>query len=126
MKTLALLQTLVPFLRAKLDAAYQRHAPPRHGPLGALSAAVPPPPPPQQPAPAGPAGGEAPAARLCRLALAAFLRAYPWVHAGHEGARFAYQLLYLLGRSPYYSPGLHLLRLAVVRVTGQDLVRIVE
>lgn len=81
---------------------------------------------PQQPQPAAaePAGGdEAPAARLRRLALSAFLRLYPWVYAGHEGARFAYQLAYLLGRTPYYSPGLHLLRLAVVRVTGQDLVR---
>lgn len=61
--------------------------------------------------------------RVRALAVHAFLTVYPWVHAVHEGARFAYQLLYLLDATPYYSPSLHLLRLAVVRVTGQELVR---
>ena len=55
-------------------------------------------------------------------ALRAFVLLYPWVAAAHEGARFAYQLMYLLGRTPYYSPGLHLLRLQVVRLTGQEAV----
>ena len=45
------------------------------------------------------------------------------MHAGAEGLKFGYQLLYLLEASPYYSPALHLLRQRVVRVSGADLVR---
>lgn len=61
--------------------------------------------------------------RLRAAALAAFLRAYPWLHAGQEAARFAYQLAYLLDRTPYYSPALHLLRQRVARVSGHELAR---
>ena len=43
------------------------------------------------------------------------------MHAAHEGARFAYQLLYLLDLTPYYSPGFHLLGLTVARVSGGEL-----
>jgi len=50
------------------------------------------------------------------------VQAYPWLHAGQEGARFVYQLLYLVDQTPYYSPVLHVLRQRVVRVSGTELV----
>jgi hypothetical protein len=46
---------------------------------------------------------------------------YPFLAGAHEGARFAYQLFYLLGKSPYFSPELHLAGLVVSRVSGPDL-----
>ena len=58
-----------------------------------------------------------------RLALAAFVRVWPFAHATREALRFAYQLLYLLDGTAYFSPTLHLLRQRVIRVTGQELVR---
>ena len=51
------------------------------------------------------------------------LQAYPFMHAGQEGSKFLLQLLYLLDRTPYYSPALWLLGQRVVRVTGSELVR---
>lgn len=100
-------QTLVPFLRSKLDALHQQlqiqqqQQPARQGQHAAA--------PGEQRA-----GGLAAAQRrLQAAALRAFLLLYPWAAAAHEGARFAYQLLYLLGRTPFYSPGLHLLGLQV-------------
>ena len=39
-----------------------------------------------------------------------------------EGLTFCYQMLYLVDRSPYYSPILHLLRQNIVRVSGNELV----
>ncbi|KAK3012009.1 hypothetical protein RJ639_011140 [Escallonia herrerae] len=46
---------------------------------------------------------------------------YPWLHAGHEGLAFAYQLLYLLDATGFYSLGLHALGIHVCRATGQEL-----
>ncbi|XP_075513453.1 peroxisome biogenesis protein 12 isoform X2 [Primulina tabacum] len=46
---------------------------------------------------------------------------YPWLHAGTEGLSFAYQLLYLLDATGFYSPGLHALGIHVCRATGQEL-----
>ncbi|KAF7131953.1 hypothetical protein RHSIM_Rhsim09G0133700 [Rhododendron simsii] len=46
---------------------------------------------------------------------------YPWLHAGNEGLSFAYQLLYLLDATGFYSPGLHALGIHVCRATGQEL-----
>eukprot|EP00898_Chlorokybus_atmophyticus_P007902 jgi/Chlat1/8112/Chrsp75S00606 len=46
---------------------------------------------------------------------------YPWIHAGYEGAFFAYQLLYLLEATPYFTPLLHTLRLTVVRASAEQL-----
>ncbi|XP_017259081.1 peroxisome biogenesis protein 12 isoform X1 [Daucus carota subsp. sativus] len=46
---------------------------------------------------------------------------YPWIHAGNEGLAFAYQLLYLLDATGFYSPGLHALGVHVCRATGQEL-----
>ena len=82
-------------------------------------------------------------ARLLRarqLAVHAFARAYPALAAGMEGARFIYQASYLLDApvtpsssssssatpstpSPasFFSPSLHLLGQAVVRVSGPEL-----
>ncbi|KAA8534686.1 hypothetical protein F0562_032203 [Nyssa sinensis] len=46
---------------------------------------------------------------------------YPWLHAGNEGLSFAYQLLYLLDATGFYSLGLHVLGIHVCRATGQEL-----
>ncbi|XAR65783.1 hypothetical protein NMG60_11011724 [Bertholletia excelsa] len=46
---------------------------------------------------------------------------YPWIHAGNEGLSFAYQLLYLLDATGFYSLGLHALGIHVCRATGQEL-----
>ncbi|KAL2345823.1 hypothetical protein Fmac_007108 [Flemingia macrophylla] len=46
---------------------------------------------------------------------------YPWLHAGTEGLQFAYQLLYLLDATGYYSLALHALGIHVCRATGQEL-----
>ncbi|XP_057961889.1 peroxisome biogenesis protein 12 isoform X2 [Malania oleifera] len=46
---------------------------------------------------------------------------YPWLHAGSEGLSFAYQLLYLLDATGFYSLGLHVLGIHVCRATGQEL-----
>ncbi|KAI3470692.1 hypothetical protein Pfo_027355 [Paulownia fortunei] len=46
---------------------------------------------------------------------------YPWLHAGTEGLSFAYQLLYLLDATGFYSLGLHALGIHVCRATGQEL-----
>lgn len=40
------------------------------------------------------------------------------------GLAFAYQLLYLLDATGFYSPGLHALGVHVCRATGQELVLI--
>ncbi|CAL0307853.1 unnamed protein product [Lupinus luteus] len=46
---------------------------------------------------------------------------YPWLHATTEGFQFAYQLLYLLDATGYYSVALHALGIHVCRATGQEL-----
>ncbi|KAG8377418.1 hypothetical protein BUALT_Bualt08G0030900 [Buddleja alternifolia] len=46
---------------------------------------------------------------------------YPLLHAGNEGFSFAYQLLYLLDATGFYSLGLHALGIHVCRATGQEL-----
>lgn len=46
---------------------------------------------------------------------------YPLLHAGTEGFQFAYQLLYLLDATGYYSLALHALGIHVCRATGQEL-----
>jgi len=49
---------------------------------------------------------------------------YPLLHAGTEGFQFAYQMLYLLDATGYYSLALHALGIHVCRATGQELVNI--
>ena len=61
-------------------------------------------------------------AKLRAVALAAFMKAYPFMHMAGEGLTFSYQLAYLLQSSPYFSPGLHLLRQHVVRTSARELV----
>lgn len=46
---------------------------------------------------------------------------YPLLHAGTEGFQFAYQMLYLLDATGYYSLALHALGIYVCRATGQEL-----
>jgi peroxin-12 len=54
-------------------------------------------------------------------AMEVFRAVYPFLSSTHEAARFWYQLLYLLNKTPYFSPELHLLGLVVARVSGQDV-----
>lgn len=51
----------------------------------------------------------------------AFVAMYPLLHASYEGSYFVYQWAYLLGRTKYYSPLLHLAGQALRRVTREDL-----
>jgi peroxin-12 len=46
---------------------------------------------------------------------------YPWLSASYEGAVFAYSLAYLYGRTRYFTPLLHLQRVEVLRLTGEQL-----
>ncbi|KAI5412896.1 ubiquitin-protein ligase peroxin 12, variant 3 [Lathyrus oleraceus] len=43
------------------------------------------------------------------------------LHAGTEGFQFAYQMLYLLDATGYYSLALHALGIHVCRASGQEL-----
>lgn len=61
--------------------------------------------------------------RLRQWSLAMFLKAYPLVSSISEGLTFCYQMLYLVDRSSYYSPILHLLGQKIVRVSGHELVQ---
>ena len=61
--------------------------------------------------------------RMQEMALAAFVKAYPFIHMAQEGLTFSYQLAYLLQSSPYFSPTLHVLGQHVVRTSAQELVR---
>ncbi|KAJ3682392.1 hypothetical protein LUZ60_014965 [Juncus effusus] len=45
---------------------------------------------------------------------------YPWIHATNEGLTFAYQLLYLLDATGFYTPALHALGIQVCRATVQE------
>lgn len=49
------------------------------------------------------------------------IRLYPWIHATHEGLSFAYQLLYLLDATHFYTPALQVMGLHVCRASGQEL-----
>ncbi|KAK9810536.1 hypothetical protein WJX72_012327 [[Myrmecia] bisecta] len=111
-----LLLVAVPYIKAKLDRLYNQYRRQSEGPLGLTLRMQ------QQPEQQVPEGRSALAAGGRRLLLSIFLRVYPWAHAAQEGLRFAYQLLYLLDSTPYYSPLLHLLGQQVVRVSGQELV----
>lgn len=56
-----------------------------------------------------------------KLIEVAFLKVYPALRGIHEVALLAYQWAYLFGRSVYYSPDLHFLRIAVRRITLEEL-----
>ncbi|KAL8130522.1 hypothetical protein V2J09_019677 [Rumex salicifolius] len=66
-------------------------------------------------------------AHLLRRTKKIISACYPLIHAAHEGnlhptgLAFAYQLLYLLDATGFYSLGLHLLGIHVCRATGQEL-----
>ncbi len=47
-------------------------------------------------------------------------KAYPYIHAGTQALLVGYQLAYLLNLTEYYSPGLHVLRQKIVRVSGLE------
>ncbi|CAL8466830.1 g6366 [Coccomyxa elongata] len=119
----------VPYVKAKLEALYNRHRRPTEGLLGLTlrrplvpqsSTAT------QQNADQREAGGGSSRwqhrlAQARALGLAAFMRLYPWLHMVQEGLSFSYQLAYLLQASPYFSPTLHILRQHVERASGQQL-----
>ncbi len=63
--------------------------------------------------------------RARQWTLAAFLKIWPLTNSIAEGLTFCYQMLYLVDRSPYYSPILHLLRQNIVRVSGNELVSLI-
>lgn len=52
---------------------------------------------------------------------AALIKLYPWIHATQEGLSFAYQLLYLLDATHFYTPALQIMGLHVCRASGQEL-----
>ncbi|MCO5568226.1 hypothetical protein L7F22_021922 [Adiantum nelumboides] len=52
---------------------------------------------------------------------ASLLKFYPWIHATQEGLSFAYQLLYLLDATHFYTPALQIMGLHVCRASGQEL-----
>lgn len=116
-----ILITLLPFLKAKVDALYvnarQQAQQAQHG---GSSWAVPPAASAAATSPASAPAAPSPRDLWRKRAVAAFLKVYPWVNAAHEGSKFFYQLIYLVGKSPYFSPELHLLGLVVARVSGQD------
>ncbi|KAL4190524.1 hypothetical protein AMTRI_Chr07g76130 [Amborella trichopoda] len=60
-------------------------------------------------------------ARVKNLVKRIISACYPWIHATNEGLSFAYQLLYLLDATSFYSPALHILTVNVCRATGQEL-----
>ncbi|KAI2513909.1 Pex2 / Pex12 amino terminal region [Fragilaria crotonensis] len=51
-----------------------------------------------------------------------FLKMYPYLRMTQNGTVLAYQFLYLLGKSVYFHPLSHLLRIAVRRLTHDDIV----
>ncbi|KAK9916810.1 hypothetical protein WJX75_007322 [Coccomyxa subellipsoidea] len=117
----------VPYVKAKLEALYNRHRRPTEGLLGLTvrrpvapeSTAA------QQQSLLDRGSGSRWRQRIAQVravALAAFMRLYPWLHMLQEGLSFSYQLAYLLQASPYFSPTLHILRQHVERASGQQLV----
>jgi hypothetical protein len=59
---------------------------------------------------------------LKQLALWAFVKLYPYIHASLEATKFVFQLCYLLNITDTHSPVLQLLGQRLVRLTGPDLV----
>ena len=51
-----------------------------------------------------------------------FVKVYPYLRMTQNGTVLAYQFLYLLGKSVYFHPLSHLLRIAVRRLTHEDVV----
>lgn len=109
-----MLLTLVPYLRAKLDAWY------RISSLQDVRARAPVP----SSTPSAPSESSSSSlnSRMAvqRRVFELCRRIYPLLSSAHEASRFLYQLFYLLDRSPYFSPELHLLGIVVARVTAQD------
>ncbi|KAJ1915521.1 ubiquitin-protein ligase peroxin 12 [Tieghemiomyces parasiticus] len=113
-KSLVLL-VVVPYLKAKLDLLYERH-----GGGGAAVAFL------------FSNRGRTPsdnadlaaapplAARLRTWIREAFLASYPYLHAAYHLLPLGYSLAYLLGRTRYYSPWLHLMGLEIQRMTHED------
>ncbi len=50
-----------------------------------------------------------------------FIHLYPYLHLFHDGVKIGYQIAYLIGKSVYFDPSLHLLGLVVRRITTKDM-----
>jgi peroxin-12 len=51
-----------------------------------------------------------------------FVQWFPYFKSGQWAILFGYQLAYLLNRSPYFTPWLHLLGISIQRLTLEDIV----
>ncbi|KAI8475553.1 MAG: Pex12 amino terminal region-domain-containing protein [Monoraphidium minutum] len=113
-----LASVLLPYLQAKAERLYARHAP-RAGVLGlALRRAA-------TAAPRGSGGGGgSPLERARAGALVLFVRAYPYIHAAVEGSKFSYQLAFLLGASDFNSPAMRLLGQRLARMSAPEMARL--
>lgn len=116
-----LLGVLLPYLQAKAERLYARAAASR----GVFGLAL------RRAAAPGTSGGDAAGGpwaaalrRARRGALEVFVRAYPFVHAAIESAKFGYQLAYLLDASDYHSPVIQLLGQRLVRMSGPEMARL--
>ena len=62
--------------------------------------------------------------KFSKLAKKMMLKMYPWTSATFELLFFYYKLMYLLGKTPYFSPDLQFLGLSVVRLNPNEHARI--
>eukprot|EP00890_Picochlorum_soloecismus_P003021 jgi/Picsp_1/371/NSC_00369-R1_protein len=62
--------------------------------------------------------------KFSTLAKKLLLKVYPWTSTSLELLFFYYKLMYLLGKTPYFSPDLHFLGLSVVRLNPNEHARI--
>ena len=62
--------------------------------------------------------------KFSTLAKKVLLKVYPWTSVSFEMLYFYYKLMYLLGKTPYFSPDLHFLRLSVVRLNPNEHAKI--
>lgn len=62
--------------------------------------------------------------RFKRLSRKAFRHSYPYINGIYNAAIFAYQIAYIYGKTAYYSPWLHFCRVAILRISDKDLVRL--
>lgn len=102
--------TLLPFLKAKFYRLYTQHrnqdqrsnSDPENEPIWGLFRSR----------------------KFSILAKKLLLKVYPWTSATFELLFFYYKLMYLLGKTPYFSPDLHFLGLSVVRLNPNEHARI--
>ena len=55
-----------------------------------------------------------------------FIRAWPVINFSYEAVQFAYQFLYLVERTDWFSPGLQIFRLRILRLDDDDRGRLAD